>query len=58
MTVTVFAALVPKVKVALEKFRSIGERLDALTLGFAAAVIGVVFIGKKMPVRTLALKEA
>jgi drug/metabolite transporter (DMT)-like permease len=29
----------------------LGERLDALTLGFAAAVIATVFIGKKMPVR-------
>jgi drug/metabolite transporter (DMT)-like permease len=28
----------------------LGERLDALTLGFAAAVIATVFIGKKMPV--------
>lgn len=28
----------------------LGERLDALTLGFAAAVIVTVFIGKKMPV--------
>ncbi len=29
----------------------LGESLDALTLGFALAVIAVVFIGKKMPVR-------
>lgn len=29
----------------------LGERLDALTLGFALAVIATVFIGKKMPVR-------
>jgi drug/metabolite transporter (DMT)-like permease len=29
----------------------LGESLDALTLGFAAAVIATVFIGKKMPVR-------
>ena len=29
----------------------LGERLDALTLGFAVAVIATVFIGKKMPVR-------
>jgi drug/metabolite transporter (DMT)-like permease len=29
----------------------LGERLDAVTLGFAAAVIATVFIGKKMPVR-------
>ncbi len=28
----------------------LGERLDALTLGFAAAVIATVFIGKRMPV--------
>ena len=32
----------------------LGERLDALTLGFAVAVIAVVFIGKKMPVRAVA----
>ena len=29
----------------------LGESLDALTLGFALAVIAVVFVGKKMPVR-------
>jgi drug/metabolite transporter (DMT)-like permease len=29
----------------------LGERLDALTVGFALAVIATVFIGKKMPVR-------
>ena len=29
----------------------LGERLDALTLTFAVAVIATVFIGKKMPVR-------
>jgi drug/metabolite transporter (DMT)-like permease len=29
----------------------LGESLDALTLGFAAAVIAVVFIGRRMPVR-------
>ena len=28
----------------------LGERLDAVTVGFGRAVIGVVFIGKKMPV--------
>src|SRR5258706_4239961 len=28
----------------------LGESLDALTLGFALAVIATVFIGKKMPV--------
>ena len=27
----------------------LGERLDAVTVGFGLAVIGVVFIGKKMP---------
>lgn len=32
----------------------LGESLDALTLGFAFAVIAVVFVGKKMPVRALA----
>jgi len=32
----------------------LGESLDALTLGFAAAVIATVFIGKRMPVRTAA----
>jgi drug/metabolite transporter (DMT)-like permease len=32
----------------------LGERLDAVTLGFAAAVIATVFIGKKMPVRQVA----
>ncbi len=29
----------------------LGERLDAVTAGFALAVIATVFIGKKMPVR-------
>jgi drug/metabolite transporter (DMT)-like permease len=29
----------------------LGERLDAVTLGFAVAVIATVFAGKKMPVR-------
>ncbi len=29
----------------------LGERLDAMTLGFAVAVIATVFIGKRMPVR-------
>ena len=28
----------------------LGERLDAVTVGFALAVIATVFIGKKMPV--------
>lgn len=33
----------------------LGETLDAVTLGFAAAVIATVFIGKKMPVRPVPL---
>lgn len=32
----------------------LGERLDAVTLGFAVAVIATVFIGKKMPVHASA----
>jgi drug/metabolite transporter (DMT)-like permease len=32
----------------------LGESLDALTLGFAFAVIAVVFVGKKMPVCAVA----
>ena len=28
----------------------LGERLDAVTVGFSLAVIATVFIGKKMPV--------
>jgi drug/metabolite transporter (DMT)-like permease len=32
----------------------LGERLDAVTLGFAAAVIATVCIGKKMPVHATA----
>jgi drug/metabolite transporter (DMT)-like permease len=35
----------------------LGERLDAVTLGFAAAVIATVFIGKKMPVHATAPTE-
>jgi drug/metabolite transporter (DMT)-like permease len=31
----------------------LGERLDALTLGFALAVIATVFIGKKMQIRAV-----
>jgi len=31
----------------------LGERLDAVTLGFALAVIATVFVGKKMPVRAV-----
>jgi drug/metabolite transporter (DMT)-like permease len=30
----------------------LGERLDAVTVGFALAVIATVFFGKRMPVRT------
>ncbi|RYF42979.1 MAG: DMT family transporter [Comamonadaceae bacterium] len=33
----------------------LGETLDAVTLGFAGAVIATVFIGKKMPVRAVPL---
>jgi drug/metabolite transporter (DMT)-like permease len=29
----------------------LGERLDAVTIGFSLAVIATVFIGKKMPVQ-------
>ena len=32
----------------------LGEKLDLLTVGFALAVIAIVFIGKKMPVRAAA----
>jgi drug/metabolite transporter (DMT)-like permease len=32
----------------------LGEKLDLVTLGFGLAVIGTVFIGKKMPVRAAA----
>ena len=32
----------------------LGERLDAVTVGFGLAVIATVFIGKKMPVSSLA----
>lgn len=32
----------------------LGERLDALTIAFALAVIAMVFIGKRMPVRAAA----
>lgn len=35
----------------------LGERLDAVTLGFAIAVIVTVFIGKKMPVNASAPTE-
>jgi len=30
----------------------LGERLDALTLGFGVAVIATVFLGRRMPVQT------
>lgn len=30
----------------------LGERLDAVTLGFGVAVIATVFVGRRMPVRT------
>jgi drug/metabolite transporter (DMT)-like permease len=36
----------------------LGERLDALSVGFALAVIATVFIGKKMPVHALAQRKA
>ncbi|MDO9112868.1 MAG: DMT family transporter [Polaromonas sp.] len=36
----------------------LGERLDAVTVGFALAVIATVFAGKKMPVHTVTLKAA
>lgn len=36
----------------------LGERLDAVTVGFSLAVIATVFAGKKMPVHTAILKEA
>lgn len=35
----------------------LGERLDAVTVGFGVAVIATVFIGRRMPVKTV-LKEA
>jgi drug/metabolite transporter (DMT)-like permease len=35
----------------------LGERLDALSVGFALAVIATVFIGKKMPVHALAVRK-
>ena len=36
----------------------LGEKLDALSMGFALAVIATVFIGKKMPVQALAVRKA
>lgn len=35
----------------------LGERLDAVTLGFSAAVIATVFVGRKMPVRSARAPE-
>jgi hypothetical protein len=29
--------------------QSLGERLDAVTVGFALAVVAVVFVGRRMP---------
>jgi drug/metabolite transporter (DMT)-like permease len=31
----------------------LGERLDAVTLGFSLAVIATVFVSKKMPINTV-----
>lgn len=36
----------------------LGESLDAMTLGFGAAIIATVFVGKKMPVRAVAAVTA
>ena len=36
----------------------LGEQLDAVSVGFALAVIATVFIGKKMPVNALAVRKA
>jgi hypothetical protein len=36
----------------------LGERLDAVTVGFGLAVIATVFIGKKMPVHQPAAMPA
>ena len=36
----------------------LGEKLDAVSVGFALAVIATVFIGKKMPVNALAPRKA
>jgi drug/metabolite transporter (DMT)-like permease len=32
----------------------LGERIDVMTLGFAAAVMAIVFLGRRMPVRSIA----
>ena len=36
----------------------LGERLDAVTVGFGVAVIATVFIGKKMPVHMAVVKQS
>ncbi len=36
----------------------LGERLDAVTVGFCLTVIATVFAGKKMPIHTVTLREA
>ena len=36
----------------------LGERLDAVTVGFGLAVIATVFIGKKMPVHVAVVKQS
>ena len=36
----------------------LGEKIDAMTLGFGLAVIATVFVGKKMPVGTSALRSS
>ena len=36
----------------------LGERLDAVTVGFGLAVIATVFIGKKMPVHVAMVKQS
>ncbi len=46
------------VAAALSAVFRLGERLDAVTVGFGLAVIATVFVGKKMPVNTLTLREA
>ncbi len=36
----------------------LGEKIDAMTLGFGLAVIATVFVGKRMPVGTSALRSS
>jgi drug/metabolite transporter (DMT)-like permease len=36
----------------------LGEKLDAVTVGFGLAVIATVFVGKKMPVHAVAMRKA